>query len=205
RIAQKDYLVHAPYQSYSYIIKLLREAALDPKVTTIKITLYRLAKNSQIVSSLINAVKNGKRVVAEVELQARFDEESNIRYSRLMQEEGIELVFGVRGLKVHSKLCIIERNEDGKTKRYGFISTGNFNESTAKVYTDVTLLTANQKILKEVEKVFEFLDINYKLHKYKHLIVSPHYTRKKFYNLIDKEILNAIEGKEAYIWLKMNS
>ncbi len=205
RIAQKDYLVHAPYQSYSYIIKLLREAALDPKVTTIKITLYRLAKNSQIVSSLINAVKNGKRVMAEVELQARFDEESNIRYSRLMQEEGIELVFGVKGLKVHSKLCVIERNEDGKIRRYGFISTGNFNESTAKVYTDVTLLTSSQKILKEVEKVFEFLDINYKLHKYKHLIVSPHYTRKKFYQLIDREILNAIEGKEAYIWLKMNS
>jgi len=205
KIDEKDYLVHAPYQSFSYIIKFLREAALDPKVTTIKITLYRLAKNSQIISSLISAVKNGKRVVAQVELQARFDEESNIKYSRLMQEEGIELIFGIKGLKVHAKTCIIDRIEDGKMKRYGFISTGNFNESTAKVYTDVTLLTANQKLLKEVEKVFEFLNVNYKLHNYKHLIVSPHYTRKRFYKLIDREILNAIEGKEAYIYLKMNS
>ncbi len=205
KIAQKDYLVHAPYQSFSYIIKFLREAALDPKVTTIKITLYRLAKNSQIISSLINAVKNGKRVVAQVELQARFDEESNIKYSRLMQEEGIELIFGIKGLKVHAKTCVVDRIENGKIRRYGFISTGNFNETTAKVYTDVTLLTANQKLLKEVEKVFEFLDINYKLHNYKHLIVSPHHTRKRFYKLIDREILNAIEGKEAYIYLKMNS
>ncbi len=205
KIAEKDYLVHAPYQSFSYIIKFLREAALDPKVTTIKITLYRLAKNSQIVSSLINAVKNGKRVVAQVELQARFDEESNIKYSRQMQEEGVEVIFGIKGLKVHAKTCVIERLEGGKTRRYGFISTGNFNETTAKVYTDVTLLTSNQKIMKEVEKVFEFLDINYKLHNYKHLIVSPHHTRKRFYKLIDREILNAIEGREAYIYLKMNS
>ncbi len=205
KIAEKDYLIHTPYQSFSYLIKFLREAALDPNVTTIKITLYRLAKNSQIISSLINAVKNGKRVVAQVELQARFDEESNIRYSRQMQDEGIELIFGIKGLKVHAKTCVIERIEEGKIKRYGFISTGNFNESTAKVYTDVTLLTANQKILKEVEKVFEFLDVNYKLQNYKHLIVSPHYTRNRFYKLIDREILNAIEGKEAYIYLKMNS
>lgn len=205
KMAEKDYLVHAPYQSFSYIIKFLREAALDPKVTTIKITLYRLAKNSQIISSLINAVKNGKRVVAQVELQARFDEESNIKYSRQMQEEGIELIFGIKGLKVHAKACVVDRIENGKTRRYGFISTGNFNETTAKVYTDVTLFTANQKLLKEIEKVFEFLDINYKLHNYKHLIVSPHHTRKRFYKLIDREILNAIEGKEAYIYLKMNS
>src|SRR5690606_22725700 len=155
--------------------------------------------------SLINAVKNGKRVVAQVELQARFDEESNINYSRQMQEEGVEVIFGIKGLKVHAKTCVIERLEGGKTRRYGFISTGNFNETTAKVYTDVTLLTSNQKIMKEVEKVFEFLDINYKLHNYKHLIVSPHHTRKRFYKLIDREILNAIEGREAYIYLKMNS
>src|SRR5690554_3899563 len=205
QLKKKDYLIHTPYQSFSYIVRFLREAALDPKVTTIKITLYRLAKNSQIISSLINAVKNGKRVVAQVELQARFDEESNIKYSRQMQEEGIELIFGIKGLKVHAKACVVDRIENGKTRRYGFISTGNFNETTAKVYTDVTLFTANQKLLKEIEKVFEFLDINYKLHNYKHLIVSPHHTRKRFYKLIDREILNAIEGKEAYIYLKMNS
>ncbi len=204
-IAQKDYLLHAPYQSFSYLIKFLREAALDPKVTTIKITLYRLAKDSQIISSLINAVKNGKRVIAQVELQARFDEESNIRYSRQMEEEGVELIFGIKGLKVHAKTCVIERLENGKIKRYGFISTGNFNESTAKIYTDVTLFTAHQKILKEVDRVFDFLEVNYKLHRYKHLIVSPHYTRKRFYKLIDREILHAIEGKEAHISLKMNS
>lgn len=205
RIAKKDFLIHTPYQTFSYVIRFLREAALDPKVTTIKITLYRLAKNSQIVSSLINAVKNGKRVIAQVELQARFDEASNIFYSKLMQEEGVELIFGIKGLKVHSKICVIERLEEGKIKRYGFLSTGNFNEATAQVYTDVTLLTAHPKILKEVERVFEFLDVSYKLYSYKHLIVSPHHTRKRFYKLIDREILNAIEGKEAYICLKMNS
>jgi len=205
KIAQKDYLVHAPYQSFSYLIKFLREVALDPKVTTIKITLYRLAKNSQIVSSLINAVKNGKRVVAQVELQARFDEESNIKYSQQMQDEGVELIFGIKGLKVHAKACVVERIENRKIKRYGFISTGNFNETTAKVYTDVTLITANQKLLKEVEKMFEFLDINYKLHDYKRLIVSPHHTRKRFYLLIEREIYNATTGKPAYINLKLNS
>lgn len=204
-ISKKDYLLHAPYQSFSYLIKFLREAALDPQVITIKITLYRLAKDSQIISSLINAVKNGKRVIAQVELQARFDEESNIRYSRQMEEEGVELIFGIKGLKVHAKTCVIERVENGKVKRYGFISTGNFNESTAKIYTDVTLFTAHQRILKEVDRVFNFLEVNYKLHRYKHLIVSPHYTRKRFYKLIDREILNAIEGKEARISLKMNS
>lgn len=205
-IDKRDYLVNAPYQSFSYIIKFLREAALDPRVTAIKITLYRLAKNSQIVSSLINAAKNGKKVTVQIELQARFDEASNISYAEMMQTEGIELIFGVKGLKVHSKICLIERiNEEGKLRRYGFISTGNFNESTAKVYTDVTLLTAHQQILKEASKVFEFFQINYRVHRYKHLIISPHYTRSRFYKLIDREILNASLGKPAYIKLKMNS
>lgn len=205
-IDKRDYLINAPYQSFSYIIKFLREAALDPRVTAIKITLYRLAKNSQIVSSLINAAKNGKKVTVQIELQARFDEASNISYAEMMQTEGIELIFGVKGLKVHSKICLIERiNEEGKLRRYGFISTGNFNESTAKVYTDVTLLTAHQQILKEAAKVFEFFQINYRLHRYKHLIISPHYTRSRFYKLIDREILNASIGKPAYIKLKMNS
>ncbi|RAR73906.1 polyphosphate kinase 1 [Flavobacterium aciduliphilum] len=204
-IAQKDYLVYAPYQSYSYLIKFLREAALDPKVTTIQITLYRLAKNSQIISSLINAAKNGKRVVVQIELQARFDEASNISYAEQMQQEGIELIFGIKGLKVHSKICVIERLEEGKTKRYGFISTGNFNEVTAKVYTDVTLFTSHQQILKDVSKIFEFFDINYRLQRYKHLIVSPHYSRSRFYKLIDREINHALAGKSAYINLKMNS
>lgn len=205
KISVKDYLVHAPYQSFSYLIKFLREAALDPKVTTIKITLYRLARNSQIVSSLINAAKNGKKVTVQIELQARFDEASNIYYAEQMQTEGINLIFGIKGLKVHSKICVIERIEFGKLKRYGFVSTGNFNESTAKVYTDVTLFTCHQQILKDIDKVFDFFDVNFRVHRYKHLIVSPHYTRSRFYKLIDREIHNAQAGGEAYIKLKMNS
>ena len=205
KISKKDYLVNAPYQSFSYLIKFLREAALDPKVTTIKITLYRLAKNSQIISSLINAAKNGKKVTVQIELQARFDEASNIYYAEQMQTEGINLIFGIKGLKVHSKICVIERIEYGKLKRYGLVSTGNFNESTAKVYTDVTLFTCHQQILKDIDKIFDFFDVNFRVHRYKHLIVSPHYTRSRFYKLIDREIYNASVGNEAYIKLKMNS
>ena len=205
KIALKDYLVSAPYQSYSYVIKFLREAALDPEVTSIKITLYRLAKNSRIISSLINAAKNGKKVTVQIELQARFDEASNIYYSEQMQTEGIELIFGVKGLKVHSKICVIERIEGSKIKRYGIISTGNFNESTAKVYTDVTLFTSHQKILKDVSKVFEFFEINYRIYNYRHIIASPHYMRSKFNKLINKEIAHAKEGKETYLKFKMNS
>jgi polyphosphate kinase len=206
KIAQKDYLVNAPYQSFSYIIKFLREAALDPNVTSIRITLYRLAKNSQIISSLINAAKNGKKVVVQIELQARFDEASNISYAEQMQSEGIEVIFGIKGLKVHSKICVIDRIEmGGKLKRYGLISTGNFNEATARVYTDVTLFTCHQQILKDVAKIFDFFDVNYRVHRYKHLIVSPHYTRTKLYRFIDREIANAAQGKKAFMKLKMNS
>ena len=205
KISKKDYLINAPYQSFSYVIKFLREAALDPKVTTIKITLYRLAKNSQIISSLVNAAKNGKKVTVQIELQARFDEASNIYYAEQMQTEGINLIFGIKGLKVHSKICVIERIQDGKLKRYGLVSTGNFNESTAKIYTDVTLFTCHDQILKDVNKVFDFFDVNFRVYRYKHLIVSPHYTRSRFYRLIDREINNAIIGNEAYIKLKMNS
>lgn len=205
KINGKDYLINAPYQSFAYLIKFLREAALDPKVVSIKITLYRLAKNSQIISSLINAAKNGKKVTVQIELQARFDEASNISYAEQMQTEGINLIFGVKGLKVHSKICVIERMEDKKVRRYGFISTGNFNESTAKVYTDVTLFTSHQQILKDADKVFDFFEVNYRVHRYKHLIISPHYTRNKFYKMIDREIMHALSGKETYIKLKMNS
>ena len=205
-IKGKDYLLHAPYQSFSYVIRFLREAALDPKVQSIKITLYRLSKNSQIVSSLINAAKNGKKVTVQIELQARFDEASNISYAEQMQEEGINLIFGVKGLKVHSKICVVERvEEEDEITRYGFVSTGNFSESSAKIYTDVTLFTSDNRILKDISKVFEFFEVNYRVHRYKHLIVSPHYTRSRFVKLIDREIKNALEGKPAYINLKMNS
>ncbi|RIY35394.1 polyphosphate kinase 1 [Capnocytophaga canis] len=205
KIAEKDYLQFTPYHTFSNIVWFLREAALDPKVKSVKITVYRLAKNSQVVNSLINAVKNGKKVTVQIELQARFDEESNIKYAELLKAEGVKLIFGVRGLKVHSKICVIEREEGKELKRYGFISTGNFNESTARIYTDYTLFTANQDILKEVNKVFNFFDTNYIIQRYKHLIVSPHYTKKILTKLIEQEITNAKNGKEAFIKLKMNS
>ncbi|ULC58112.1 polyphosphate kinase 1 [Flaviramulus sp. BrNp1-15] len=204
-ISEKDYLLHAPYQTFSYVVKFLREAALDPEVKTIKITIYRLAEISHIASSLINAAINGKAVTVSIELRARFDEQANIDYAQQMEEEGINLIFGVAGLKVHSKMCVIERLEGRKTKRYGFISTGNFNESTAKIYTDYTLFTSNQKILKDVNKIFNFFDANYKIYRYKHLIVSPHYTQKAVFRLIDNEIEKVKNGKEGLIRLKMNS
>ncbi len=205
QIAKKDYLQYTPYHTFSYLIKFLREAALDPKVKTIKITVYRLANNSQVTASLINAVKNGKQVTVQIELQARFDERANIEYAEQLQAEGVKLKFGVPGLKVHSKICVIEREEDNSIKRYGFISTGNFNESTARIYTDYTLFTANEPVLKELSKVFDFFETTFKINKYKHLIVSPHYTMEVFIKLIEKEIKRARAGKEAYIKIKMNS
>jgi polyphosphate kinase len=205
KIAKKDYLLHAPYQTFAYIIKFLREAALDPNVKTIKITIYRLAKISHIASSLINAAKNGKDVTVQIELQARFDEEANISYAEQMQSEGVKLIFGVSGLKVHCKTCIIERQEKKKIKRYAFVSTGNFNESTALIYTDYTLFTSNAKICKEINKVFDFFEVNYKIKKYQHLIVSPHYTRNAIYSLIETEIKNKKEGLPSGIKIKLNS
>lgn len=205
KIAEKDYLQYAPYHRFSYVLKFLREAALDPKVKTIKITVYRLANDSQVVACLSNAVKNGKQVTLQIELRARFDEQANIRYAEELQAEGVKLIFGVPGLKVHSKICLIEREENEEIRRYGFISTGNFNESTARIYTDYTLFTANEPILKELNKVFDFFETTYKINKYKHLVVSPHYTQRFFKKLISKEIDNAKAGKEAYIKIKMNS
>lgn len=204
-ISKKDYLMYAPYHTFSYVVKFLREAALDPKVKTIKITIYRLAEISHIASSLINAAINGKTVTVSIELQARFDEQANIDYAQQMEKEGVHLVFGVQGLKVHSKMCVIEREEGKKIKRYGFISTGNFNESTAKIYTDYTLFTANQSILKDINKVFSFFETNYQIFKYKHIITSPHYTQKVIFNLIDNEINNVKNGKPGYLKVKMNS
>ena len=205
QISKKDFLMYTPYHSFSYLVAFLRQSAIDPNVKSIKITLYRLSKNSNVISALINAAKNGKKVLVQIELQARFDEENNIRVSEMLEAAGVELIFGVKGLKVHSKICLIERRENNKKKFYGFISTGNFNESTAKVYTDYTLFTANQSILKDVSKVFEFLKVNYKIQKYKHLIVSPHYTSSMLFSMIDNEIENSKKGKKSGIILKLNS
>jgi polyphosphate kinase len=205
KIAEKDYLLYTPYQSFVYVVKFLKEAALDPKVKSIKITIYRLAQASQIAGALINAAKNGKDVTVQIELQARFDEAANIGYAEEMQSEGVKLIFGVTGLKVHCKACVIERLEHNKVKRYSFISTGNFNESTAKIYTDYTLFTSNQRIGKEINKVFDFFQVNYQIKKYRHLIVSPHYTRNAIYNLIEKEIQNHKQGLSSGIKIKLNS
>ena len=204
-VSKKDYLIYTPYHSFSYLIKFLRESALDPNVKTIKITLYRLARYSQVVSSLINAVKNGKKVVVYVELQARFDEENNINIADKLEKSGVQIIMGVRGLKVHSKICLVLRYEKDKIKKYGFVSTGNFNEYTAKIYTDYTLFTSNQKLLKDVSKVFDFLEVNYEFKRYKHLIVSPQYTYQKLIELIDNEIRNKLIGIKSKIRLKLNS
>ena len=204
-IEKKDYLLYTPYQNFSYVIKFLREAAIDPKVKSIKITIYRLSKLSHVASALINAAKNGKKVLVQIELQARFDEQNNISFAEQLEASGVQLVFGIPGLKVHSKICVIERLGEKKNSRFGFISTGNFNESTARIYTDYTLFTANKKILKEVNKVFNFLEVNYKLKKYKHLIVSPQYAFNILSKLIDNEISNHKNGLPSGIKLKINN
>lgn len=206
QIRKRDFLLYTPFQNYGYVTRFLKEAALDPKVREIRITIYRLAKNSQVAAALINAAKNGKKVTVQIELQARFDEQSNIDYANKFKESGVNLIFGVRGLKVHSKICVVSRETSSRSLEYfGFISSGNFNESTARIYTDYTLFTAHKGILTEVEKVFDFLQTTYRIRKYKHLIVSPHYTESTYTRLIQQEILNARAGKPAAIRIKMNS
>ena len=205
QIEEKDFLMYTPYHSFSYLVSVIKQSAIDPTVKSIKITLYRLSKKSNVISSLINAAKNGKKVLVQIELQARFDEENNIKVSQQLKAAGVDIIFRVKGLKVHSKICLIERFKGNKKRYYGFVSTGNFNESTAKIYSDFTLFTSNQKILKEVHKVFDFLKANYKIYDYKHLIVSPHQTSNKLLELIDNEILNVKKGLKGHIILKLNS
>ncbi len=204
-IKRKDILITYPYQSFDHLIDLLREASIDPKVKSIKITLYRVAKNSSIVKALINALKNGKQVTAVVELQARFDEEANIYWANKLQEEGAKVIYGVPGLKVHSKMFIISRKENNAYVDYAHIGTGNFNGDTARIYTDHSLLTADKRITEEVEKVFTFYGDNLKTGAYNHLLVSPFFMRKEFVKLINREIKNANQHKEAYIILKLNN
>jgi polyphosphate kinase len=203
-ISRQDVMLHFPYDSFDHIIDLLREASLDPMVTSIKITLYRAARNSSVVNALMNAVKNGKLVVAVVELQARFDEEANIYWANQLQEVGAKVVFGVPGLKVHAKLCEIVRREAGEETSYAVVGTGNFNEDTAKLYTDHFLMTANKKITSEVGRVFEFLEHNYKIPNHNRLVVSPFNMRKRLIKFIETEIENALQGKAASIFLKLN-
>jgi len=204
-IKKKDIMLFFPYHPFDHLIDLLREASIDPCVTSIQITLYRLARNSSVINALLNAVRNGKKVTTVVELQARFDEEANILWGNKLMEEGVKVIYGVPGLKVHSKLCLITRVKGEITQRYAAVGTGNFNEDTAKIYTDHLLLTTNKKITNEVYKAFNFFNVNYKKDNFYHLVLSPFFLRNKIMTLIENEINNAIAGKKAYIYLKLNN
>lgn len=204
-ISQGDVLLHYPYQKFSHFINLLREAAIDPDVKSIKITLYRVASNSKVINALINAARNEKEVTVVIELQARFDEKSNIYWARKLEEVGVKILFGIPGLKIHSKLLLITSKSGKRTAQYAGISTGNFHEGNANVYTDVSLLTANKKITNEVDKVFDYFENTFKYYNYNHLLVAPQFMRNKLVSLIDREIKNASEGNPAYIILKINN
>jgi polyphosphate kinase len=204
-IKKKDIMLIFPYHPFDQFLDLLREASIDPYVTSIQITLYRLARNSSVINALVNAVRNGKSVTTVVELQARFDEEANINYGNKLLEEGVKVIYGVPGLKVHSKLCLITRVKNDTTQRYAAVGTGNFNEDTARVYTDLLLLTAEKKITNEVYKAFSFFNVNYKKDSYYHLVLSPFFLRNKIILLIENEIKNARAGKKAFIYLKLNN
>ena len=205
KIAEKDFLLHTPYQKFLYIINFLIEASIDPKVKKIFITIYRLSKLSKVASALINAARNGKKVFVLIELQARFDESANIKYAKEMQSHGIKISYGSQNLKVHSKICVVERKQENGIDKYGFISTGNLNESTAKVYTDMTLFTSDNQILDEVKSVFNFFDANYKKYNFKNLFISPINTATRLKKLIKNEIKNAKKGEPAWIKIKINN
>jgi len=204
-IKKKDIMLFFPYHPFDHFIDLLREASIDPYVTSIQITLYRLARNSSVINALMNAVRNGKKVTTIVELQARFDEEANIEWGNKLMAEGVKVIYGVPGLKVHAKLCLITRTRDEIIQRFAAIGTGNFNEDTARIYTDHLLLTSNKKITNEVFKTFNFFNVNYRKDNYYHLVLSPFFLRNKMTLLIENEIKNAKAGKKAFIYLKLNN
>ena len=200
QIRQKDRFIHVPYHNFNGYIRVLREAAIKPEVKSIKTTLYRLAKDSKVVKALITAARNGKKVTAVVELLARFDEESNIKWSKRMQEEGVNVIFGVEGLKIHSKLLYIE----SKKGNIASIGTGNFHEGNAKIYTDYLMMTARPKIVNEVAKVFDFIDRPFSPFRFSELLVSPNSMKSRILRMLDTEIRNAGEGKEAWVKIKIN-
>ncbi len=208
-IEKHDVMLHFPYHSFDSIIDLLREAAIDPNVQTIKITLYRLAKNSKVVNALINAVRNGKDVLVVLELRARFDEEANMRWKADLEEEGVRVKFGKPDMKVHAKICVIKKREFNTIKQYAFVSTGNLNENTAMYYGDHCLLTTDKKIIADINKVFEFLehdDVRLQLLRgLKTLPVAPTSMRNKFKTLINREITLHKKSKAGYIIVKTNS
>lgn len=204
-IASKDILLSYPYHSFNHFIDFLREAAIDPKVEAIYTTLYRVADRSRVVNALISAAKNGKKVVVLVELLARFDEENNLEWTDFLQRGGVKVINGVEGLKVHSKLVLVQRREKGELKGYTYVGTGNLNENTAKIYTDLGLLTSHAGIAADAMKVFDFLQHNHRRFDPRHLLVSPWSMRRTFEKLIEREIAAAKAGKEAYISIKLNS
>ena len=204
-IREKDIFLYYPYHPFDYAIDLLKTAALDPQVTKIKICLYRVARDSRVIDALVNAVQNGKQVLAVVELAARFDEQANINWAQRLTENGIDVIFGIPGLKVHSKLLLIERRDGGSSRFYSHIGTGNFNEKTARLYTDFTLITYDQNVGKDVHSVFEFLQYNYQRPNYRLLLVSPYTARSGLLDLIEREIVNARAGYRAAMTLKCNN
>lgn len=204
-IKRKDIMLHYPYQTFNYIVDLLREASIDPLVMAIKMTFYRAAKDSNVMNALINAARNGKQVTVFMELQARFDEEANIYWTGRLQEEGVKIIQSIPGFKVHCKLILIQRKEDNQSIYYANISTGNYNESTARVYADDSLLTANQAITAEVNKVFHLFESKFIMPSFDTLIVAPFYIRTFFTGMLEKEIQYAKAGKKAWVILKMNS
>ncbi|PMG06111.1 RNA degradosome polyphosphate kinase [Vibrio breoganii] len=204
-ISAEDILLHYPYHTFDHVSELVRQASFDPKVLSIKINIYRVAKDSKLMNSLIDAVNNGKKVTVVVELQARFDEQANILWSKRLTDAGVQVVFGAPGLKIHSKLLLISRREGGEIKRYAHIGSGNFHEKTARIYTDYSLLTAKPEITDEVRNVFGYIENPYRPVAFHQLIVSPKNSRKRLYKLIDDEIENAELGNRSGITLKINN
>ncbi|MND46712.1 Polyphosphate kinase [compost metagenome] len=204
-ITKQDILLYYPYHKFHHFTELVRQAAFDPAVSAIRINIYRVAKKSRIIHSLIDAANNGKKVTVVVELRARFDEAANIDWANILTDAGVKVVFGVPSLKIHSKLCLITRHENGEAVRYAHIGTGNFNEKTAKIYTDFSLLTRHPDITAEVEGVFEYIEYPYKRYKFNHLLVSPINSRRQLYRLIDSELANAKAGQPSGITLKINN
>lgn len=204
-ISANDILLYYPYYKFRHFTEFVRQASYDPLVKSIKINIYRVAKKSEIIHSLIEAVKNGKQVTVVVELRARFDEEANIRWATRMKDAGIHVEFGIETLKVHSKLCIVSRQEGDKLVRYAHIGTGNFHETNARIYTDFSLFTKHNEITQEVDHVFSFIAHSYKRFRFNHLIVSPLTSRKRIYQLIKQEVQQSLDGKEASITLKVNN
>lgn len=204
-IDTKDQLMHYPYQSFEPVIKLLEEAAEDPRVTTIKMTLYRVAEESRLNNAIARAAKNGKKVIIFIEVKARFDEHNNLKWGEIFKENGAQVLYSYPGIKVHSKILYIERQIGEDLKSYCYIGTGNFNENTSTLYTDFGLMTNNKKITEDLNKLFLVLEGIFLVPKAKKLLISPFTMRNKFVSLVEKEIHLAQAGKEAYIILKMNS